>query len=81
MVQLVAVSSAGQAQGVWTSLRNRNSDLLGGLSPTFVRADLGAKGSIYRLRAGPLESEARARAMCAELAKRNVDCIIVRPDG
>lgn len=81
MVQLVAVSSTGQAQGVWTSLRNRNSDLLGGLSPTFVRADLGAKGSIYRLRAGPIASEERARAMCAELVKRNVDCIIVRPDG
>lgn len=81
MVQLVAVSSASQAQGVWTSLRNRNSDLLGGLSPTFARADLGAKGSIYRLRAGPIASETQARAVCAALAKRNVECIIVRPDG
>lgn len=81
MIQLVAVRTADQAQGVWTSLRNRNSDLLGGLSPSFVRAELGAKGSVYRLRAGPIASEAQARAVCVDLVKRKVDCIIVRPNG
>ncbi len=81
MVQLLAVGSVDQAQAAWTRLNGRNADILGGLSPSYVRADLGARGVIYRLRAGPVGSETSARALCAELAGRNVDCMIVRPGG
>ncbi len=81
MVQLLAVGSVDQAQAAWTRLSGRNADILAGLSPSYVRADLGARGVVYRLRAGPVGGETSARALCAQLAGRNVDCMIVRPSG
>ena len=80
-VQLVAVRSREQAQASWGRLSKKHADLLGGLRPNIVRADLGSKGVIYRLRAGPAGDEGKARALCASLAKRKVDCLVVRPSG
>lgn len=80
-VQLVAVRSRDQAQASWSHLSKKHADVLGGLRPDIVRADLGNKGVIYRLRAGPAGDEGKARALCASLAKRKVDCLVVRPSG
>lgn len=81
MVQLAAVGTVEQAQAAWARLRGTNGDLLAGLRPAYVRTDLGAKGVVYRLRAGPVQGETRARALCAQLAGRKVDCMIVRASG
>lgn len=81
MVQLAAVSTAEQAQAAWSRLRGNNGDLLAGLNPSYARADLGAKGVVYRLRAGPVQGETRARALCSQLAGRKVDCMVVRAGG
>lgn len=79
-VQLAAVRSLERAQGEWDRLRRKNTDLLGKLALSVVKADLGPKkGVFYRLRAGPLADEAAARALCATLASRKVGCLIVRP--
>ncbi len=79
-VQLAAVRSLERAQGEWDRLRRKNTDLLGKLALSVVRADLGPnKGVFYRLRAGPLADEAAARALCTKLASRKVGCLIVRP--
>ena len=80
-VQLVAVRSRDQAQASWGRLSKKHGDVLGGLKPNILRADLGAKGVIYRLRAGPAGNESNARAICASLAKRKVDCLVVRNSG
>ncbi|MCU0895102.1 MAG: SPOR domain-containing protein, partial [Rhodospirillales bacterium] len=81
LVQLAAVSTAEQAQAAWSRLRGNNGDLLAGLSPSYARTDLGSKGVVYRLRAGPVQGETRARALCAQLSGRNVDCMVVRAGG
>lgn len=81
LVQLAAVSTADQAQAAWSRLKGNNGDLLAGLSPSYARADLGGKGVVYRLRAGPVQGETRARALCAQLAGRKVDCMVVRAGG
>ncbi len=79
-VQLAAVRSLKRAQGEWDRLRRKNTDLLGNLALSVVKADLGpSKGMFYRLRAGPLADEAAARTLCAKLAARKVGCLIVRP--
>ena len=79
-VQLAAVRSLERAQGEWDRLRRKNTDLLGKLALSVVRADLGPKkGVFFRLRAGPLADEATARALCTKLASRKVGCLIVRP--
>ena len=81
-VQVAAVRSLERAQGEWERLRRKNSALLGNLTLSVTRADLGPKkGVFYRLRAGPLADEAAARALCAKLAKHKMGCLVVRPGG
>ncbi len=80
-VQLLAVHTRDQARAAWGLLSKKHADVLGGLQPNIVRADLGGKGVIYRLRAGPAGDEGKARAICASLAKRRVDCLVVAPSG
>lgn len=76
-VQLAAMKSEAEAQAAWKKALTANKDLLGSLSEEVVRADLGAKGIYFRLRAGPLD-EAAAKGLCAELVKRNQVCIVAR---
>ncbi|HJO98062.1 MAG TPA: SPOR domain-containing protein [Rhodospirillales bacterium] len=81
-VQLAAVRSPEQARGEWERLRRKNGDLLGKLRLFITKTDLGpGKGIYFRLRAGPLASEAKAKALCASLAERKVGCLVVRPEG
>ena len=80
-VQLAAVRTREIARKEWSRIKKKNADILGKLSLSVMRADLGAKGIYYRLRAGPLVSEAKARALCVKLAARKVPCLVVRPNG
>jgi hypothetical protein len=49
------------------------------MTSSFQRADLGSKGVFFRLRAGPLASESAAKKICAELTKRKVGCLVIKP--
>ena len=81
-VQLAAVRSPEQARGEWERLRRRNGDLLGKLRLFITKTDLGpVKGIYFRLRAGPLASEVKAKALCASLAERKVSCLVIRPES
>ncbi len=80
-VQLAAVRTMERAQQEWSRLRKKHSDLLEKFELSVTKADLGpGKGLFYRLRAGPLASEAAARDLCAKLAKRKVGCLVARPE-
>lgn len=78
-VQLAALRSSKQADAAWKRLGGRHADVLGRLDHRVVRADLGAKGVFYRLRVGPVASADDAKALCAILSERKVDCLVVRP--
>lgn len=78
-VQLLAGRDEDEVKDAWGKLKAKNPDLLGPLSPTLARAELGDRGTFYRLRAGPLGSEAQARNLCTRLAGRGASCIIIRP--
>lgn len=78
-VQLLAGRDADEVKDAWAKLKAKNPDLLGSLSPNLARADLGDKGTFYRLRAGPLASETKARSLCSQLSGRGTSCIIIRP--
>ena len=77
-VQLLASRSQNDALDAWKRLQSKNGDLLGDLGSSVARADLGDRGVYYRLRAGPIASEARAKSLCSALADRKVSCLIVR---
>lgn len=75
-VQLGAFGGGEQAaRRAWQSLHSRHADLLGDLAS---RVDVVIRDgrNLWRLQAGPL-SEPRARKICAELAARGADCIVV----
>lgn len=74
-IQLASVRSEEAALQEWNRIKRANSDLLGNLSATPVRVDVGEKGVFYRVLSGPV---ADAEQICRELNQRNVGCIIAR---
>ena len=76
-VQLAAMKSEPEAAAAWKKALAGNKELLGNLTEETVQADLGAKGTFFRVRVGPLD-EAAAKTLCAELTKRNQGCIVAR---
>lgn len=51
--------------------------LLGGLTPYVHRAEIGALGTYYRVKAGPFESEPTAKGLCRQLAARGHYCQVM----
>ena len=81
-VQLAATRSSKLAREEWERLKNRHLDLLGRLSLTINKVDLGSKkGIFHRLRAGPFSNETKARELCKALAKRKVGCLLIKPNN
>jgi cell division septation protein DedD len=81
LIQLVSSRSEVEAKAAWARLKSKNGDVLGSLSPTVAPADLGDRGTFYRLRAGPIATEAKAKSICRSLAERGVSCLLVHASG
>jgi cell division septation protein DedD len=77
-LQLGSVRSEDTARQEWERIKKKNADLLGSLSATPIRADLGDKGIYYRVQTGPVADPAEAERICGELKQRSVGCILVR---
>ena len=77
-LQLGSLRSEDAARQEWERIKRKNSDLLGSLSATPVRAELGDKGVYYRIQAGPIADLAAAERICGELKQRNIGCILAR---
>ena len=77
-LQLGSLRSEDAARQEWERIKRKNSDLLGSLSATPVRADLGDRGIYYRIETGPLVDPAAAERICSELKQRSIGCIIAR---
>lgn len=77
-VQLGAVRAPDAAHKEWERLLGANKDLLGKLTLNVTQADLGERGTFYRIQAGPVGDQQAALDLCAKLKTRNVSCIIVR---
>lgn len=77
LLQLAAYNSKDSADSGLASVSMRYGELLG-LAPLFIEsAMIPDKGTIYRLRAGPFESEEAAQATCRKLAAQGQDCLLV----
>jgi hypothetical protein len=77
-LQLGSLRSEEAARQEWERIKHKNADLLGSLSASAVRADLGDKGIYYRIQTGPVAEPASAERICGELKQRNIGCIIAR---
>jgi hypothetical protein len=77
-LQLGSVRSEEAARQEWERIKHKNADLLGSLSASPIRADLGDRGIYYRIQTGPVADPASAERICSELKQRNIGCIIAR---
>ena len=80
-VQLGTSDSSARANKVWFFLRAQNEDLLKNLKPTFERVDLGQRGILYRIQAGPLKSRQAAERLCRVIKTRAVNCFPISGNG
>jgi cell division septation protein DedD len=78
-LQLGALRTEDAAQQEWQRLQRAQPDLLGKLTLTTARVDLGDKGIFYRIQAGPIADPVEAAQSCTALKSRNVGCILVKP--
>jgi hypothetical protein len=79
LIQLAAAKSEEGALAEWTRIKSKHAALVGTLSPTVVRADLGDRGIFFRLRAGTLPDKAAADALCAAITAQGDACLVVKP--
>ena len=78
VLQLGAFESQELANGAWETFRARYRSAAN-WAPDVQRADLGAKGVMYRLRAGPFASRAAATRACVQLKAAGANCFVTAP--
>ena len=65
------------AQQAWAQLVGRYADVLGPLQHRVSAIDFGdGRGTFYRLKAGPFDSQATAEQVCAALRSRGAYCAL-----
>ena len=77
-IQIASFRSKASAERAWLRISEGNKDLLGQLKPNIVRATVKNRGTWYRLQALPIKDLPSARAVCSELKKRKIGCLVVR---
>lgn len=78
-VQLGAFRDREAARQGWETVRTRHKDLVAGLRPAIVKAEVKGKGTFYRLQAGPLKDGKAARTLCDKFKSRRLGCFPVAP--
>lgn len=76
-VQLGAYKSETEAKEAFAKMQKKFA-VLGGKKPVVVKADLGAKGTYYRLRVGGFSAASEAQSMCKVLSAKQQACIIAK---
>ena len=78
LVQVAARQSHNEAMQAFNDLQRRYPQLLGGLAPQVLRADLGQRGVWYRVGIGPMAQQSAAANFCQQLKSLGADCLIRR---
>ena len=77
-VQLGSFKDESAANKAWSQFKKQFGGILGSLAPRIEKADLGAKGTFWRLQAGAV-SEPEGARICTELkAKGFTTCILAK---
>lgn len=77
-IQIGAFRNPMQAHDRWSRLKRRHGDLLGDKVMVIERVNLGPRGIMYRLQAGPMQTPSEVKSLCNKLGQRRVGCILVR---
>lgn len=74
----VQVASASSEEGAWSTWKKMQARyrVLADKTPTVVRADLGAKGTFFRVRFLGFDDQSSAQSACAKLKAKGVKCFV-----
>ncbi len=75
-VQLSSQRNSDAAWDVWKNLSSRYSTILKGQQATVVKAQLGSRGTFYRLRVHQLDSKKQAARLCNKLKRKGTGCFV-----
>jgi len=75
VLQIGSYKSQADAEAAWKSYKSRHASLLSGYSNNIQQADLGEKGTWYRLRIGGFSDKEVATALCDRLKADGGACI------
>jgi len=75
-IHLASYRVEGNAVAGWTSLQMLFPDLLASRQARLEAVDLGARGEFLRLKAGPFDTQADARAACAVIEAAGGWCAV-----
>lgn len=78
LVQISSRRSVAQAQASFADMKRRYNSILGEFEPDIQRADLGDKGTYYRVRIGPMASREAALRLCQQLKDAGGNCFVTR---
>ena len=79
----VQISSAASEDGAWASfkLMQKSHKVLVGQKPVVVQADLGSKGTVYRVRFQGFDAQGSPQSACAKLKAGGVTCFVAKTEG
>lgn len=77
MVQIASTKSEAEAMSAFRALQQRYGGIIGPGKPSIRKADLGERGTFYRVRIGA-GSLADATALCQRLKSAGADCVPVK---
>lgn len=76
-VQLASLPSEAAAWDAWKQISGKYSAQLTGLTAMVESADLGTKGTFYRVQTGPFATVAAAQERCTAMKAAGLDCLVV----
>ncbi len=77
-LQLSSVTSREGAQREWKRLQKEFDDYLTGLDHRVQEANLGARGTFYRIQVGPMSKQS-ADALCADIkSQKSTGCLVIK---
>lgn len=78
VIQLASVQSEERAREEWVRLQRLHPDLLGDMILSLQSAEVGDRGTFYRLRTGPFPNQATAEDMCWQLRAVQLECLVIQ---
>jgi cell division septation protein DedD len=78
VVQLASQRTQADAMATFQSIAKKYPGVLGGMKPSIKQADLGDKGTYFRVRVGAYSSRDEATALCVKLKAAGGACVVSR---
>ena len=77
VVQVGSKQNQTEALATFADMQQKYPSLLANYRPMVTKADLGSKGTWYRLRIGPIADKGTASKLCSQLkAQGQADCMV-----